>query len=422
MTAGSGYERVFHDDPQGTGEVVCADDGGLFEIVPEARVGDRVELLVGVLNYRLGIYCMQLISQPELKPKDLLIDQTPSTLTAADFFRIATFNLEELFDPYDDPLTEDAVLSETEYHRRLQKRALAIADELGHPAVLAVQEAENTAVVQELVDRAELQAHYDFVIQEGLDVRGLDVALIYRPDLVSILDSRSVQGCTALVDGFEPDGNNDPQNPQNELTCDQNGDGELDGNRLFSRPPLVVHLWARPAGIQNSPASANALQTFFDFYVVVIHFKSKVGDTSTAAYTLPRRLEQAHFVAQLVASLRESHPFANLVVLGDFNDYPTSPALITLKNTGLLSAMSGVERFERYTYNYRGISQVLDDILFIPQELLAPGAVEAVHINSDFPYSFMGEIYSSHRSSDHDPVVADFIPILTSNYLPIVNR
>jgi predicted extracellular nuclease len=108
--------------------------------------------------------------------------------------------------------------------------------------------------------------------------------------------------------------------------------------------------------------------------------------------------------------------------MGDFNDYPSSLALITLKNTGLLSAMGGVEWFERYTYNYRGISQVLDDILFIPQLSLAPGAVEAVHINADFPYSFMGDINSFHRSSDHDPVVADFIPILASNYLPVVIR
>ena len=384
--------------------------------------GTEVQSLVGVLNYRLGIYCMQLISQPELKQKDSFIEQTSSFLAGAPLFRTATFNLAELFDPMDDPLTEDEVLTENEYRRRLQKRALAIAEELDHPAVLAVQEAENAAVLQELVDRPEIQAHYDFVIHEGLDVRGLDVALIYRPDLVSILDSRSVQGCTTLIDGFEPDGNNDPINPQNWLTCDQNGDGELDGNRLFSRPPLVVHLWARLDGIQNSPASTNPLQNFFDFYVVVIHFKSKVGDTSTVAYTLPRRLEQAYFVAQLMTSLRDSHPSANLVVMGDFNDYPASQPLIMLKNAGLLSAMGSSEQLKRYTYNYRGISQVLDDILFIPQVSLAPGAVEAVHINADFPYSFMGESSSFHRSSDHDPVILDFIPLFAAAYLPNVIR
>ena len=307
VSSALGIRRVFQDDPAGTGEVICVDDGGLFEIEPEAQVGDRVLSISGVLNYRLGIYCIQLMAAPFLQPGAATLDQPASLPSGAPFFRLATFNLAELFDTFNDPLTEDQVLTEYEYQRRLQKRALAIAEELTYPALLAVQEAENLAVLSDLIERPELEVRYELVHAEGLDVRGLDVALLYRPDLVNVLDTESAQGCTNLVDGFEPDGNGDPEIPQNALTCDRNGDGVLDGNRLFSRPPLVVHLWARLEISQNSSVSKAPL-AYYDFWVVVVHFKSKVGDSSTTAYTLPRRIEQAQFVASLARSIRELPP------------------------------------------------------------------------------------------------------------------
>ncbi len=61
-----GIERVFHDDPEGTGEIICVDDEGTTEIFPEVKVGDQVQSLIGVLDFRLGQYCIQLLSPPEL--------------------------------------------------------------------------------------------------------------------------------------------------------------------------------------------------------------------------------------------------------------------------------------------------------------------------------------------------------------------
>ena len=422
VRADLGIKRIFHDDPGGTGEVICVDDNGHSEIQPEARVGDEVSSLIGVLDYRNGIYCMQLTAEPALQPGAEISEPPPSGFSGQAIFRVATFNLANLFDTQDDPLTEDQVLSLTEYQRRLQKRAMVIGGELHNPALLALQEVENSSLLQDFLARPEIEVGYDFVTEPGPDVRGLDTALLYRPDLVNLLSAQSHQGCTNLVDGFEPDGNGDPVNPVNSLTCDRDGDGVLDGNRLFSRPPLVGHMLGRsevqPGTITDTPASTS----FFDFWVVVTHFKSKVGDSPIEAYTLPRRLEQAQFIAGIVLEIHTAHPLATVIVLGDFNDHPNSQPMGILASGGLVSAAEQIDHQYRYTYNYRGISQTLDGILYLPGIPLAPVQVSAVHINVDYPYSYSSVNGTSIRSSDHEPLLADFIQVTPITFLPLSAR
>jgi len=202
-------------------------------------------------------------------------------------------------------------------------------------------------------------------------------------------------------------------NPQNALTCDRDGDGQLDGNRLFSRPPLLVHLLARPSGASPSPV---------DLWLIVCHFKSKIQDTSTIQYTLPRRLEQARFVAGLAEAVLSADPLANLVVLGDLNDHPDSQPLAEFLGRGFRNTMNGAEKGDRYTYIFQGISQTLDYVLLYPQPTLLPVSVKPVHINADFPASYLDDIDTPQRSSDHDPLVVNFTPVEPTVFLPLVRR
>ena len=114
-----------------------------------------------------------------------------------------------------------------------RRRARAI-HQLGEPAVLALQEAENSNVLAALLDRPEIRADYGFLLLDGPDERGLDVAIAYQPALVQVYSYQAQQGCTALVDGLGPDGNRDVLNPQNNLTCD------LDGDDSLGRQPLIL--------------------------------------------------------------------------------------------------------------------------------------------------------------------------------------
>jgi predicted extracellular nuclease len=402
-----GINRVFGDDPAGTGERICVDDGGHFEIIPEARVGDQVLGLVGVMDYAYGLFRLQLLASPTLIPASSSTEAGAESASPPITF--GTFNLENLFDTVDDPLTGDTILSNTAYQRKLEKLALAIHNELDEPAILAVQEAENATVLTDLIARSEIVAPYNFVLVEGADARGIDVALLYRTDLATVTTFEQRQGCTTLVDGLGPDGNGDVINPANALTCDTNHNGIDDGNRLFSRPPLVVELSVDLNGQDET------------FFVIVNHWKSKGEDTDDVEYTLPRRVKQAQFVAGLAQEILAANPGANLVVLGDLNDYGDSQPLQELENSGLTNLVPRVEKSQRYTYIYEGISQVLDHVLVNPDFLKHWLAPSVVHFNADYPYSYRSQSGIPIRSSDHDSVLVE-IKKLEGVYLPLVIR
>ena len=426
-----GVRRVFPDDPAGSGEIVCADDGGLFEIDPQARVGDGVRGLSGALEYAMGVYCLELVTPPVLVPQLAApaagpADASPAIQgTEAFSFTAATFNLGGLFDTLDDPATQDTVLSSGEYQRRLQKRALAIHKVLGEPALLAVQEAENRTVLQHLAARSEIQAEYGIVWIDGPDEQGMEVALLYRTGQVRVLDFQSRQGCTALVDGLGPDGNHDVSNPANGRTCDSDGNGSLDGNRLFSRPPLLVHVQVCAAGCEGGGGGgeqAAPREQAVEAWLVINHWKSKVEDSATVQYTLPRREEEARFVAALSREVLAGGPGRSLVVLGDLNDHPGSPPLLALSPAALANPWAQVDRPERYTFNYRGVSQVLDHVLVNLAPPLALLSITPLHINADYPVVFAEAAGAVYRSSDHDPLLVELKMLANLAYLPLIRN
>ena len=424
VRADLGITRVFQDDPGGTGEIICVDDEGLYEIAPEVKVGDRVLGLKGALEYSFGVYRTQLISQPSVVPgvvpsEDCQELGCPFNRREGSFnFSVATFNLANLFDTYDDPATEDTVLSAAEYRRRLQKRAQAIYSQLEEPALLAIQEAENLQVIQDLVARPEIEMDYGIVWQDGPDFRGIDLALLYRSDQVTLLDSQWLEPCTSLVDGLGPDGNRDVNNPYNAVTCDTDGDGVLDGNRLFSRPPLVAHLNVCPTLCQ---ASGTGESDPIQLTLVVNHWKSKVQDTPKTQHTLPRRLEQAQFIAEKVREIRGSGIGSYLIVLGDMNDYPDSEPLSILQGAGLSDLVNNIPKPQRYTFIHQGVSQVLDYVLVVQSPWLAPTSIVPIHINADYPAVYSGVDGTVFRCSDHDLLITTFTRPDDFTFLPMVS-
>ncbi len=234
-----GLERVFHDDLAGTGELICVSADGHTELQP-AKVGDQVLGLQGVLDFSLGIYRVQLLAEPTQIPvTDSFLETIRNSRPA---FTFGSLYLDNLFDVIDDPNKDDSVLTAAKYQRKLDKIALTIHEGLNEPTFLAVQEAENVTVLNHLLARDQIVAEYGSIWLDGPDQRGIDVALLYRRDQVAVLNFEQRQDCTTLLDGLGPDGDRNVQNPNNAITCDTNGDNVADGNRLFSRPPLVAHL------------------------------------------------------------------------------------------------------------------------------------------------------------------------------------
>lgn len=157
-------------------------------------------------------------------------------------------------------------------------------------------------------------------------------------------------------------------------------------------------------------ASRKPLAAQFEFQgekVIVIanHFNSKSGDQGPFGNTQPpvlssetQRHQIAAVVNRFVKSVVSANPDANVVVLGDLNDFQFTETASILKGSELDNLIDTLPLEERYTYTYDGNSQVLDHIL-VSKNLTRSTQADVVHLNADFPAS-------KGRVSDHDPVLA----------------
>ncbi|MFD8425838.1 endonuclease/exonuclease/phosphatase family protein [Streptomyces sp. NPDC059466] len=144
-------------------------------------------------------------------------------------------------------------------------------------------------------------------------------------------------------------------------------------------------------------------------FVIANHFASKGGDQGlTAQYQPPVRSSetQRHLQATaentFVNQILKAQKDADVIALGDLNDFEFSDTAKILEGHGeLWSAIKSLPKSERYTYDYQGNEQVLDQILVSPSIRRDCGLdYDSVHINSEF----------SDQISDHDPQVLRFRP------------
>ncbi|MFE0103123.1 endonuclease/exonuclease/phosphatase family protein [Streptomyces sp. NPDC059009] len=144
-------------------------------------------------------------------------------------------------------------------------------------------------------------------------------------------------------------------------------------------------------------------------FVIANHFASKGGDEGLTSQHQPparsseaKRLRQAQAVNSFVKDLRKVQKNADVVALGDINDFEFSATAKALEDGGALSsAVKSLPRAERYSYVYQGNSQVLDQILTSPGVgSLDDLSYDSVHINAEF----------ADQNSDHDPQVLRFKP------------
>ncbi|MFR9791850.1 endonuclease/exonuclease/phosphatase family protein [Streptomyces sp. MB22_4] len=143
-------------------------------------------------------------------------------------------------------------------------------------------------------------------------------------------------------------------------------------------------------------------------FVIANHLTSKGGDQGLTSQYQPvtrsseiQRHAQAQEVNAFVKDILKVQKNANVLALGDMNDFEFSGTAEILEGDGeLWSAIKSLPASERYTYDYQGNSQVLDQILISPAVRRDDFEYDSVHINSEF----------NDQISDHDPQVLRFRP------------
>jgi predicted extracellular nuclease len=138
-------------------------------------------------------------------------------------------------------------------------------------------------------------------------------------------------------------------------------------------------------------------------FLIANHFSSKGGDQPLfgrfqppARVTEIARHAQAQVVNDFVDEILAADPNANIVVLGDINDFDFSETIEILEGGVLTTLMRSLPLEERYSYVFEGNSQVLDQILVSDHLGAFPIDYDPVHVNSEF----------ADQASDHDPQVA----------------
>jgi len=207
---------------------------------------------------------------------------------------VAFYNVENLFDTINDPLTFDdertpqGSFSWTK--ERYEKKVGNIAKVISQigleetnmlPDIIGLCEVENAKVVQDLVNHPLLQkSDYGMVHMDSPDERGIDVALLYKK--ASFLPTSFSSVRLLLLDE--------------------------DGLRDYTRDQLVVN------GIWDGE----------EINFIVNHWPSRSGGESKSR---PNRIKAARLNQRIIDSIRRLDVNAKIISMGDLNDDPVDASL-----------------------------------------------------------------------------------------------
>ncbi|MEM0517858.1 endonuclease/exonuclease/phosphatase family protein [Aequorivita flava] len=209
---------------------------------------------------------------------------------------IAFYNLENLFDFEDDPITFDDDRTpegkdhwtQEIYRAKLGNMAKVIS-EIGKditgtsPALIGVSEIENRRVLEDLLNQKPLvKKDYGIVHFDSPDRRGIDVALLYQKRLFTPTNYKAYE----LV-----------------IYNDQES-----SERIYTRDQLLV------SGMLDGEK----------IHIIVNHWPSRRGGE---ARSKPKRIKAAELNMKILDSLFSEDPYAKIITMGDLNDDPTSPSV-----------------------------------------------------------------------------------------------
>ena len=223
---------------------------------------------------------------------------TLDTIPSDTMSRIVMYNVENLFDTFDDPDTDDKDFlpdgamhwDKTKYLDKLGRIAQVLSDIGGwrYPGIIGLCEVENTLVIQDLLRRREFsRASYRFAITEGGDTRGIDVALLWDSRVYRRLRQREIPAYPL---------------PDDRLWIDYHEKLPRHGGRHA--------LWT----------TLKHLPTGEVLEVIVVHAPSRRQGTRS---TSKQRIKVMTRIRKVIDDILQTTPDRHIILMGDFNDNPT---------------------------------------------------------------------------------------------------
>jgi predicted extracellular nuclease len=301
-------------------------------------------------------------------------------------FDLMSYNVENLFDTIDDPNKVDEDFTPNgklqwntaKYYEHLNHTVDAITNKgTNFPAIVGLIEVENGTVLNDLVNTSFLKGKgYQVVLYEGPDERGIDVAMIYDSKRVSIVGSRPI--------------------------------------------PVVLESVSDPNTRDILKVSVKVGSE--DYHLFVNHWPSRRGGQDESEM---HRIRAASVLRKEVDQILSVNAKANIICMGDFNDFPSNKSVHDVLQAGvsnehsvLFNMMSDFEALKKGTHFYKGEWSPLDQFIvsygMFDNKCVSANSFEVV--SYDFLYytskdgvksparAYVGDSYKGGYS-DHLPIL-----------------
>ena len=378
---------ILYSYADGNPERIIVDDG-IVPIPQGLNVGDHFAgSVIGVVDYNFGLFMVELTQSPIRVPGTLTKETT--VLPTVNELTAATFNVQNL-DPGDGSA-------------KFNNLASLIVNNMKSPDLIAVEEVQdnNGAIDNGVVDPA---VTISTLITAITNAGGPTYS--YRQiNPVNDQDGGEPGGNIRQIFMFRTDrGLSFVDRPGGDSTTPTTVTSASGTPQLSFSPGRID-----PANTAwNSSRKPLAAEFQFDgqrLFVIANHFNSKGGDQPLTGRFQPptrssevQRHQQATIEAGFVQQIRAIDPNANIVVLGDLNDFEFSETIDILEAAGLSDLYDTLPLPERYSYVFQGNSQTLDHIL-VSGSLADRSTLDVVHVNAEF----------ADQASDHDPSVVRIV-------------
>jgi predicted extracellular nuclease len=247
---------------------------------------------------------------------------------------VVFYNVENLFDTKNTPGGNDAEFTpegknkwtDERYSKKVEdiSTVLSSINNKELPEIIGLCEVENREVLDELVKTKLLSGgNYEVEHFESPDFRGIDCALLYRPDEFEVIKSSPIKVSFT------------------------------DDTKYTTRDILYVK------GETNNGEV---------FHIFINHWPSRIGGLEQ---TEPKRIAVARLLKSKIDSVQNSSPKANILVMGDMNDEPSNKSLNEIllakspedENATFVNLMFPIHENKQGSYNYRGNWNMLDNII-----------------------------------------------------------
>ena len=245
-----------------------------------------------------------------------------TNLCSEEYLSIGFWNAENLFDLVNDPNKNDDEFAlggrknvdQNIYNLKIKNSSEVVSDL--DVDILGLCEVENIDVLNDL-NQAYPKRSYSIIHYESPDNRGIDNALLYDEKCFSIISSRAISN--TLKSGTK------------------------------TRDILYVS-----GKYQNTV-----------LHIYINHWPSNYGGKEKA---IPKRTTTAELIIQEVKRVRKNDMFAEIILLGDFNEDPDDLNIQMLEGVGLTSLMKPLLGKPKIgTYVYRGKDYFYDQIIINDQ-------------------------------------------------------